>query len=175
MVQLYRMILIGMLLCIAGAARAEMLQFSTPEGMKSWPKLNDPPDWHQDQESSQRLNANFLIPDGVEPASAEVTIQARGFPRANNSLSQMLEKDRAAAPAGTQVKQLPDVTDKDGVPFNLYAFTPPGTGNWQAVAYSEEGDTLLAFTLNARSKAAYDSNLPVFESVIQKYAKDIPW
>jgi len=172
MVQLYRLVLIGTLLC--GPAHAEMLQFATPDGMKSWPKLNDPPDWHQDQESSQRLNANFLIPDGVDPANAEVTIQARGFPRINNSLSNLLENDRSASP-GAEVKKLPDVADKDGVPFNLYAFTPPGSGSWKAVAYSEEGDTLLAFTLSARSKAAYDSNFPVFESVIQKYAKDIPW
>ena len=175
MVQLYRLLLIGSLLCGAGSAHAEMLQFATPDGMKSWPKLNDPPDWHQDQESSQRLNANSLIPDGVDPANPEVTIQARGFSRINNSLSQMLEKDRAAAAAGTQVKQLPDVADKDGVAFNLYSFTPPGAGNWKAVAYSEEGDTLLAFTFNARSQAAYETNFPVFVSVVQRYAKDIPW
>ena len=174
MVQLYRLVLIGTLLC--GPAHAEMLQFATPDGMKSWPKLNDPPDWHQDQESSQRLNANFLIPDGVDPANAEVTIQASGVSRINNSLSQMLEKDRAAAPAGTQVKQLPDVADKDGTPFNVYSFAPPGgAGSWKAVAYSEEGDTLLAFTLSARSQAAYDSNFPVFVSVVRRYAKDIPW
>lgn len=171
-----RQIVIGILLCAAGcfSAQAEMLQFSSPEGMKSWPKLNDPPDWHQDLESSVRLSANFLIPDGVDPANAEVTIQARGFPRINNSLAQMLEADRAAAP-GAQVKKLQDVADKDGVAFNLYSFTPPGSGNWKAVAYSEEGDILLAFTLSARSQAAYDSNFPVFEAVIQKYAKDIPW
>src|SRR5690349_6139478 len=93
-----RLVLMGFMLCVGSAASAEMLQFSTPEGMKSWPKLNDPPDWHQDQESSQRLNANFLIPDGVDPANAEVTIQARGFPRINNSLANLLEEDRAALP-----------------------------------------------------------------------------
>lgn len=169
---MHRLISIGLLLCIAGTARAEMLQFATPEGMRSWPKLNDPADWHQDQEASQRLNANFLIPDGVDPANAEVSIQARGFPRTNNSLSNLLENDRAALP-GTEVKKLPDVADQDGVPFNVYSFA--GAGSWKAVGYSEEGDTLLAFTLSARSKAAYDSNFPVFESVIRKYAKDIPW
>lgn len=171
---MYRPVLMGFLLCIGSAASAEMLQFSTPEGMKSWPKLNDPSDWHQDQEFSQRLNANFLIPDGVDPANAEVTIQARGFPRINNSLSNLLEQDRAASP-GAEVRKLPDVADKDGVPFNVYSFAPSGRGNWKAVAYSEEGDTLLAFTLSARSQSAYDSNFPVFVSVVRQYAKDIPW
>jgi len=39
----------------------------------------------------------------------------------------------------------------------------------RAVAYSEEGDTLLAFTFTARTKAAYDANFPVFVGLIQKY------
>ena len=162
------------------SARAEMLQFSTPDGVKSWPKLPDISDWHQDQESSLRLAANSLIPDGMDPANAEVTIQARGFPRSGigavASLSQIMDSDRAAVPAGTQVKQLSDVADKDGTPFHLYSFAPAGgQGSWKSVAYSEEGDTLLAFTLSARSQAAFNSNLPVFTALIQKYAKDIPW
>ena len=170
-----RSILVAIALCaVALPARAEMLQFSTPDGIKSWPKLPDIPDWHQDQESSLRLTANSLIPDGVDPATAEVTIQARGFSRINNSLAQMLERDRAAAPSA-QVKKLQDVADKDGVLFNLYSFTPSGAGSWKAMAYSEEGDTLLAFTLSARTHGAYESNLPVFINLIQKYAKDIPW
>jgi len=88
----------------------------------------------------------------------------------------MVEADRAAAPAGTEIKQLSDVRDKDGAPFNLYSFTPAGgQGAWKTIAYSEEGEYLLAFTLNARTKAAYEANLPVFVTLIQKYAKDIPW
>ena len=169
-------VLLAALTGLAGAApaAAEMLEFPTPQGIKSWPKLPDIQDWHQDQESSLRLNANSLIPDGVDPAKAEVTIQARGFSRVNNSLAQMLETDSAAA-TGAQVKKLQDVADKDGVAFNLYSFAPSGTGNWKAVAYSEEGDTLLAFTLSARSQAAYETNFPVFVSLIRQYAKDIPW
>jgi hypothetical protein len=156
-----------------------MLQFATPDGVKSWPKLPDIPDWHQDQESSQKLGANSLIPDGMDPATAEVTIQARGFPRSGGgaaSVSQMVESDRAGAPAGTEVKQLSDVADKDGTPFNLYSFAPAdGQGGWKAIAYSEEGEYLLAFALSARSKAAFEGNLPVFVALIKKYAKDIPW
>jgi hypothetical protein len=176
--------LMGICWCVVPAfspAQAEMLQFSTPDGIKSWPKLPDIPDWHQDQESSLRLAANSLFPDGVDPATAAVTIQARGFPRRGNgtiaSLSQIIADDRTAAPTGTQVKQLADVADKDGTLFNLYAFAPASgnPGSWKAVAYSEEGDYLLAFTLDARSQAAYEANLPVFTALIQKYARDIPW
>jgi len=178
----FRLILMGMLLS-SGAisqAGAEMLQFATPEGVKSWPKLPDIPDWHQDQETSQKLGANSLIPDGADPATAEVTIQARGFSRvgaaAATSISQMVDSDRAGAPAGTEVKQLSNVADKDGTPFNLYSFAPAnGQGSWKAIAYSEEGEYLLAFTMSAKTKSAYEGSLPVFVALIQKYAKDIPW
>jgi len=160
-------------------ARAEMLQFSTPDGTKSWPKLPDITDWHQDQELSMKRTANFLIPDGADPATSEVTIEARGYPRNGDtsSLSQLMDKDRAAAPAGTEVSKRSDLYDKDSTPFTVAAFAPAAgqAGNWKAVAYSEEGEYLLAFSLDAKSKAAYDKNLPVFTALVQRYAKDIPW
>ena len=160
-------------------AKAEMLQFATPDGTKSWPKLPDIADWHQDQELSMKLAANFLVPDGADPTTSEVTIYARGYPRIGDtsSLSQLMDKDRAAATPTTEVTKRPDVYDKDSTPFNLLAFAPAAgqAGDWKAVAYSEEGDYLLAFTLDARSKAAYDKNLPVFTALIRRYAKDIPW
>lgn len=160
-------------------AHGEMLQFATADGTKSWPKLPDIPDWHQDQELSMKLGANFLVPDGADPATSEVTIQARGYPRSGDtaSLSQLMDKDRAASPPATAVTKRPDIYDKDTTAFTLMAFAPGagGTGDWKAVAYSEEGDYLLAFTLDARSKAAYDKNMPVFTALIHRYAKDIPW
>jgi hypothetical protein len=163
------------------AAEAEMLQFSTPDGVKSWPKLPDIADWHQDQDSSLKLTANSLIPDGVDPASAEVTFQARGFPRRGDagttSLSQLMDKDRASAAPGSKIEKRADIFDKDGVPFTVISFMPTAgqTGEWKAVAYSEEGDYFLAFTLLARSRAAFDKNYAVFTALIQGYAKDIPW
>ena len=160
-------------------AEAEMLQFASPDGNKSWPKLPDIADWHQDQELSMKLNANFLVPDGTDPAASEVTIQARGYPRGGDSgsISQLMEKDQAAAAPSAQISKRPDLYDKDSTPFSVVAFAPGAgqPGDWKTIAYSEEGEYLLAFTLDAKSKAAYDKNLPVFTALVQKYAKDIPW
>ena len=171
-------LLAACLVLAPGLARAEMLQFAGPDGTKSWPKLPDIADWHQDQELSMKLAANFLVPDGADPATSDVTIQARGYPRSGDtaSLSQLMDKDQAAA-AGAQITKRPDIYDKDSTPFTLVTFAPAAgqAGDWKAVAYSEEGEYLLAFTLVAHSKAAYDKNLPVFTGLVQKYAKDIPW
>ena len=171
-------LLVAGLALAPGLARAEMLQFAGSDGTKSWPKLPDIADWHQDQELSMKLAANFLVPDGADPATSDVTIQARGFPRSGDtaSLSQLMDKDQAVA-ASAQITKRPDLYDKDSTPFNLVTFAPAAgqPGDWKAVAYSEEGEYLLAFTLNAKSKAAFDKNLPVFTALVQRYAKDIPW
>ena len=158
-------------------ARAEMLDFATPQGTKSWPKLPTLTDWHQDEQVSLTRGVNFLVPDGSDTPTAEVTISAEGVSRqiGPTEISALVERDKAAS-VGAAVSTLPAVRDKDGVPFQLYAFAPAGgNGRWQVVAYSEEGDYLLAFRLNATSKAAQDRAMPVFTGMIQKYAKEIPW
>jgi hypothetical protein len=166
-------------LLVFSPARAEMLQFSDADGVKSWPKLPDIPDWHQDQELSMKQDANFQVPDGADPATSDATIQARGYPRSgdSSSLSQLMDKDRAEAPPTTELTKRPDLYDKDSTPFAVVRYAPAAgqAGDWKAVAYSEEGEYVLAFTLDAKSKVAYDKNLPVFTALVQRYAKDIPW
>ena len=157
--------------------RAEMLEFATPQGPKSWPKLPTLTDWHQDTEVSQSRGVNFLVPDGADTPTAEVTISAEGVSRQTGptDVSALVERDKAAAP-GAEVKQLAAVRDKDGTPFQLYEFAPAdGNGHRHVVAYSEEGNYLLAFRLNATSKAAQDRGMPAFTGMIRQYAKEIPW
>jgi hypothetical protein len=162
---------------IALPVQAEMLDFATPQGTKSWPKLPTLTDWHQDEQVSLTKGVAFLVPDGADTPTAEATISAEGVSRQTGptEISALVERDKAASP-GTAVSTLPAIRDKDGVPFQLYAFAPAGgNGRWQIVAYSEEGDYLLAFRLNAASKAAQDKAMPVFTDMIRKYAKEIPW
>ena len=178
MQQKVKVIAVATLACVAALpVRAEMLDFATPQGTKSWPKLPDLADWHQDEQVSLTRGVNFLVPDGADTPTAEATISAEGVSRQTgpSEISALVERDKAAN-AGAAVSSLPAVNDKDGVPFQLYAFTPAGgNGRWQVVAYSEEGDYLLAFRLSATSKAAQDKAMPIFTGMIRRYAKEIPW
>lgn len=161
----------------ASPARAEMLEFATPQGTRSWPKLPTLTDWHQDEQASLTRGVAFLVPDGADTPTADVTISAEGVSRQTgpSEIAALLERDKAAAP-GAEVKPLAAVRDKDGVPFQLYEFTPAaGDGPRHVVAYSEEGNYLLAFRLTAASKAAQARGMPVFTDMIAKYAKEIPW
>lgn len=161
-------------LCLTPAG-AEMLQFPTPDGgMKSWPKLETIDEWHQDQDASMKLAANVIIPDGADPATTAMKIEARGFPRQGRSLAEFMSADQAANTGAAAQKQA-DIYDRDKLPFTVVTFAPATGGNWKTVGYAEEGDILLAFTLLATSKEVHDKAMPVFTDVIHKYAKEIPW
>ena len=121
-----------------------------------------------------KLAANVIIPDGVDPATAEMKIEARGFPRQGRTLAEFISTDRDANAGATAQKQK-DIYDRDKLPFTVVTFAPATGGSWKTVGYAEEGDILLAFTLVATSKTAHDKGMPIFTDVIHKYAKDIPW
>ena len=172
------MLAIAILACaLCLPAHAEMLEFATPQGVKSWPKLPTLADWHQDEQVSLNRGVNFLVPDGSDTATAEMTISAEGVSRQTGTadIPALMERDKTAT-ATTEITSMPAVRDKDGVSFQLYAFAPGGgSSRWQVVAYAEEGDYLLAFRLNASSTTALEKGLPIFTGMIQKYAKEIPW
>ncbi len=146
---------------------------------QSWPKLPDIADWHQDQELSMKLAANFLVPDGADPATSEVTIQARGYPRSGEtaSLSQLMDKDRAAAPPATEVTKRPDIYDKDSTPFNCWRLRRPPdrreTGRRSPIP--RKAIICWPSPWMPGPRPPYDKNLPVFTGLIRRYAKDIPW
>ena len=155
--------------------RAEMLEFPSADGMKSWPKLPAVSDWHQDQAASFQNTANVLIPDGDVYPGAEAVILAKGVARGGGTLTRLIDNDRAAASDGTHLEKLADIADKDARPFTVYAYSPAKSGKWEAVAYGEEGRYFLVFTLSAQSQASYDKAFPVFAQMIGSYAEMIPW
>ena len=59
----------------------------------------------------------------------------------------------------------------DGKAWRSFAFVPGNQGNWERVAYGEEGDYYLVFTLSARDKASYERLAPLFASWIERYRK----
>jgi len=160
---------------VAVSAQAEMLEFPSPDGMKSWPKIATVRGWHQDPQASFANTANAIVADGDVYPDGNAVILARGFPRAGKSLAQLIEADKAQKSDGANYQKLPDVLDRDQVPFQVQTFTPAKSGKWEAVGYAEEGGTYLVFTLSARSKEEYEKAMPFFEQTLSSYAAMIPW
>ena len=153
------------LLALAAPAQAEILKFMIPSekglSAKWWPKVPALPGWHQDMGASEHFSLNALAPDGSTFARAEAVMLAKANykPRQPKitTLAQLVEDDRKSTLAvlpDARITSLPDMKDADGKRLVVRAFAPgkDGKGNWEAVAYGEEGDFFVIFTLSARSQ-----------------------
>ena len=172
------------LLAITAPAQGEILKFMIPSekglSAKWWPKVPALPGWHQDQGASEHFSLNALAPDGSTFARAEAVMMAKANykPRQPKitTLAQLVEDDRKSTLAvlpDARITALPDMKDADGKRLLVRAFAPgkDGKGNWEAVAYGEEGDFFLIFTLSARSQKSYQQNFKMFETLVARYAK----
>src|SRR4029450_9721818 len=90
------------------------------------------------------------------------------------SLRQFIAEDRqttAASTPGTVVAAAGTLSTADGQQLPAFTFFPKSAGNWELVAYGEEGDYFLIFTLSARSQAAYRRSESSFKTLA---ARDRP-
>jgi len=73
-----------------------------------------------------------------------------------------------------RISDTPPIRTADGKPLRSLTFFPPdGKGNWERVAYGEEGEYFLIFTLSARSLESYRASLPAFETLLAGY-RELP-
>jgi hypothetical protein len=145
-----------------------------------WPKLPPVTGWHHDREHSLRYGANALAPDGFTFASADAVIYAKAVykPRQPeiSSLASFIASDKKAflsSNQGLNVAEASSIVTADGHRLQSFTFLPAGAGNWERVAYGEEGEYYLVFTVSSRSLAAYNAALLAYEKLIGAY-KEAP-
>jgi hypothetical protein len=126
--------------------------------------------------SEHSLRANALVPDGHAFADAESVICARALskPRTpeTKSLEGLIEADKAefrAHDSTIKIEESKPVATADGRKLRTFEYTPTGAGSWERVAYGEEGDFYLLFTVSARSEGAYKAAQKVYEDLIERY------
>jgi hypothetical protein len=173
-------LLLVALLAIPDIASSEIYKLAVP-GEKAmefywWPVLGQVPGWSHDEEASRANSANILVPKGSSFSSAPAVIYGKAMfkPRVPNtkSLGQLIADDRKAFEhdfPGVAISELAAVSDGDGKKLRYFSYTPSGAGSWELVAYGEEGEFYLIFTVSGNSKAALIHAKPVFESVIAAY------
>ncbi len=57
----------------------------------------------------------------------------------------------------------------DGSELESFTFFPAGKGNWEQVAYGEEGDYYLVFTVSSRSKDGFEKSWGAYEQFVKNY------
>ncbi len=147
----------------------------------AWPKVAPPPGWHQDRDTSQEEDMNFMVPDGATDSSAYIYASAATDEDQADTLAGFIADDKKTFlkdhPA-MAMTDLASLTTADGQVFPVVQFDPPAgdDARFDIVAYGEETDNegnryYLSFVVSGKTKALRDANLAVFKALVASYRK----
>jgi hypothetical protein len=160
------------------SAEIEMIAAPTDRGLSYhwWPKLTAPEGWHHDRNQSVYYGFNAIAPDGFSFADAETVMYAKAAykPREPEvkSLQMFIASDHKgmlANAANLEIKEAAALVTADGKRLSSFTLFPKKEGTWERVAYGEEGDFYLIFTVSARSLQGYQAASAAYELLVAGY------
>jgi hypothetical protein len=141
-----------------------------------WPKLPAISGWHHEAEASQHHAVNALAPDGSTFENAETVMYAVALykPRMTEiaSVDALIADDKKKfieQSAAVSIDETKPLATGDGQKLRSFTFFPKSEGNWEQVAYGEEGDYYLIFTVSSRTKSGYAKALQSYEAMLRGY------
>lgn len=161
---------------------AEIFKLAVPQDpgfrLYWWPVVKIPAGWEHNENVSREAGVNMLVPVGEKFADAPSVIYARADykPRLPEvrSIAEYVERDRqdlASESPDTLITALEAVQTADGKSLAMREFVIPARKQWEVVAYGEEGEFYLLFTLSATSEAALKAALPVYYEMLHAYSE----
>lgn len=143
-----------------------------------WPKVNPPSGFFNDEAASRQTAVKMFVPNGFTFSNAETVIYAKATFKQRipdvKSLQALIDKDLAefkGRDPNLMVTPGPAMKDGDSKQMMVFSFVPSGQGNWETVAYSDEGEFYLLFTISSRSKHGHNACLPLFKAMIEGYRR----
>jgi hypothetical protein len=178
--KIYAPTLLATFLIASSAALADIEKIAIPSesGLRFywWPKVTPLSGWHRDREHSFHYSVNALAPDGFTFANAATVMYAKAVykPREPDvkSLEMLIAKDKRnflAAIPDIVIEEAATLTTADGQKLRTFTFFPKSQGNWERVAYAEEGEFYVVFTLSSRTVNGYKDSLRAFEQLVAQY------
>jgi hypothetical protein len=181
-----RRILIAACLLLPVCAQAEIEKTAlTSQGgtrLMWWPKLVPAEGWQRDVGASQANAINVLVPDGANFGNAETVIYGRAIYKPRDpglkSLQALIERDQADFRKRSPDLEIREaeaaVAIADGTALRSFTYVPGAgaRGNWEAVAYGEDGDYYLIFVMSSRSQKGYEAALASFRNMVASYTRE---
>ncbi len=176
-----RALLAATLLLAAFTSHAEIEKFAQPDDtglhLAWWPKVGPVPGWTHDHPASLAKGANLFVPNGQTFRDSPVVMYARAIykPRLKETetLAQLIRDDqnnfREEVP-GVTISADTAMKTADGRKLETYLFSPKKGGNWEVVAYGEEPEYFLIFTLSARDPASLKQARTAFAEMVGSYS-----
>ena len=173
-------LVLGCILMMSSVTFGEMEKVAMPNDRRLslhwWPILSAPPGWYHDRDMSLQLGVNAFVPLGSTFVNAETIMYAKAvyMPRepGAKSLAAFIKSDQKeflAHRPGIVVKAAAAVLTGDGASLKSFTFFPASTGNWERVAYGEEGEYYLVFAVSSRSLRDYRACVKSFERMVGGY------
>jgi hypothetical protein len=143
-----------------------------------WPKLAPVEGWHHERGPSNMYGINAQVPDGNTFSNAETVIYAKALYKPGDpdtkSLAEFIEKDKKeflARDPNLVIAESAPITTGDGQHLRSLTFFPKDKGNWEQVAYGEEQDFYLVFTVSSRTNEGLRKALDSYRQFITKYTE----
>ena len=161
----------------AGAA-IEKIAIPSEDGIVLfwWPKVAAPANWKHDREHSLHYGFNAFAPEGSSFADAETVMYARALykPREPDlkSLEALITRDRESFSKRDPTMKIeagPPLRSADGRELPSLLFKPQAAGNWERVAYLEEGEYYLLFVVSSRNAEGLANAQSAYEALVSSY------
>lgn len=171
-----------LLMLVCSIASAGMVKTAVPSSsgfrLMWWPKVSPPKGWHFDQGSSYHFAFNAMAPDGSTFSKAETVMYAKADykPRLPDvkTLQVFITNDMASfkqdEPTIVIVRER-SLRTTHGQSFQIALYHPAhgNSGNWERVAYGEDGEYYLTFVVSSRSSQGLKASTPAFVSLLSSY------
>ena len=142
-----------------------------------WPVLPKVDGWHHDREYSIHYGLNAQAPDGFDFGNAETVIYAKAIykPRVPEikTLAGFIANDHQVFESRNNVviAVADSLKNADGIELLSFTFTPKIEGNWEQVAYGEEGEFYVLFTISSRTQAGFNRSLSAYRAIVNRYRR----
>ncbi len=177
---LKKLFIVFVLLFFASLAYAQENNSSFIVGKDYSFTLSAPKGWIADSESGKSQGLPFVFyPKGSSWQKGIVGMYATVYPKAENggTLEKFIERDisdfksKSEKLKVTTADALTTVKDAQGKERKVEVryFTGDQFGNYEAVAYIDEGKSVVSIILTSKTQEGFEASLPAFKELVTSY------
>ena len=144
-----------------------------------WPRVTVASGWYHDAEVSMDNGVNMIIPEKSTFADAESVIYTRAIYKPRDpdvtSVEVLVNRDKADAEehaSGVRIADAAPVQIADGTKLRTLTFFPAREGNWERVAYGEDGDFYIMFAVSSRTKQGFEAAEQTYIEMVRSYTRE---
>ena len=143
-----------------------------------WPEISAPAGWQVDDGASSLYAFRALAPAGQDFSHADTVMYAKAAYKPRLVPTQRDLRDFIAHDVAEFRTEVPGLVlskaepiEAHGRGYRVFRFAPPRghAGNWECVAYGEDGAFYLTFAISSRTQAGLRDGMRAFRAMVASY------